>query len=89
LAINIPLENCEDSTTSFWESSVPPIPSKTPNGYTFSTYDKNFCKKIAEYTLDRPILLNTSVPHEVINNSNKWRRAITLRFIDDPWHLTE
>jgi len=66
LAINIPLENCEDSTTSFWESSVPPIPSKTPNGYTFSTYDKNFCKKIAEYTLDRPILLNTSVPHEVI-----------------------
>lgn len=89
LAINIPLENCKDSTTSFWESLIPPTPGKTPNGHTYSSYDKNFCKKITEYTLDGPILLNTSVPHEVINNSNKWRKAISLRFLDDPWNLTE
>ena len=89
LAINIPLENCEDSITSFWESSIPPMLHQTPNKHSYEYYDQNYCKKITEFKLTKPVIFNTSIPHTVTNLSNKWRRAISLRFTEIPWHLTE
>jgi len=89
LAINIPLENCENSVTSFWESLVPPMLHQTPNKHPYKYYDQNHCKKLTEFKLIKPVIFNTSIPHIVTNISNKWRRAISLRFTEAPWHLTE
>lgn len=89
LALNIPLENCDHSVTSMWstENQITEI-RYTTNNSPYHYYDPNLCRKITEFRLTKPVLFDTSVPHSVDNTSDKWRRAISLRFEPDPWHLT-
>jgi hypothetical protein len=90
LAINIPLENCENSITSFWKTDKPQIKKFTTHAMLYYGYpnDTHF-EKIDEFKLTQPVIFNTQIPHSVINPTDKWRRAISLRFIEDPWHLTK
>lgn len=87
LALNISLVNCEKSITEMWECQEPPITTNTSNGIPYNYYIPNQCKKITEFTLEKPVLFNTKVPHSVFNYSNNTRLAISLRFKQDPWHL--
>lgn len=88
LALNIPLENCEYSITSMWDTTDQITEIKyTTNNSPYHYYDPNLCKKITEFCLVSPVLFDTSIPHSVDNRSDHWRRAISLRFEPDPWHL--
>jgi hypothetical protein len=88
LALNIPLENCENSITTMWEAPREVIEIRyTTNNSPYHYYDPNLCKKITEFSLTKPVLFDTSVPHAVDNYSDSWRRAISLRFEPDPSHL--
>lgn len=88
LALNIPLENCEHSITSMWDASEQETEIRyTTNNSPYHYYDPEKCKKITEFCLTQPVLFDTSLPHSVDNSSNCWRRAISLRFEPDPWHL--
>jgi hypothetical protein len=88
LALNIPLENCDNSVTSLWEAPSEVVEIRyTTNQSPYHYYDPNLCKKITEFSLTKPVLFDTSVPHSVDNFSDQWRRAISLRFEPDPWHL--
>ena len=88
LALNIPLENCENSVTSMWDTTDQITEIRyTTNNSPYHYYDPVLCKKITEFQLTSPILFDTSIPHSVDNLSDKWRRAISLRFEPDPWHL--
>jgi hypothetical protein len=87
LALQIPLTNCEDSTTSIWASDYEPPTQYTPNGQPYNYYDPSRCKKITEFKLTRPVLWRTDLPHSVDNPTDDVRRAISIRFKEDPWHL--
>jgi hypothetical protein len=88
LALNIPLENCDNSITSLWNAPSEVVEIRyTTNQSPYHYYDPNLCKKITEFSLTKPVLFDTSVPHSVDNFSDQWRRAISLRFEPDPWHL--
>jgi len=87
LALNIPLENCDDSITSFWETFKPLEIRETPNKLFYNYYDPNHCRKIAEFKLTKPVIFNSVIAHNVSNPTDKWRRAISLRFKTAPWHL--
>ncbi len=89
LAINIPLLNCENSVTEFWEvdPTAPVIKKLTPNFVPYNEVDPTKCKKIDEYKLTSPVIFDTSVPHSVHNFSDQDRLAISIRFKEDPWHL--
>ena len=87
LAIQIPLSNCEESSTNFWESSSDPVICQTSNGHPYAYYESSMCTKISEFKLTRPVIFNTDILHNVTNPTNKIRQAISLRFKDDPWHL--
>lgn len=89
LALNIPLMNCENSVTELWESDYTPPTQYTDNGQPYNYYDKDRCKKIAEFKLIKPVLFRTDIPHSVNNTGQTVRRAISLRFKQDPWHLVE
>ena len=89
LAIQIPLDNCEESTTNFWESTIKPKLMQTKNGHLYSYYDESTCTKLAEYKLTSPVLFDTKILHNVTNPTNQVRRAISLRFKEDPWHLVK
>jgi|LauGreDrversion4_2_1035121.scaffolds.fasta_scaffold36689_5 hypothetical protein len=89
LALNIPLENCENSITTMWDAAAEVVEIRyTTNNSPYHYYNPNLCKKITEFSLTKPVLFDTSVPHAVDNYSDKWRKAISLRFEPDPWHLT-
>jgi hypothetical protein len=88
LALNIPLENCEHSITSMWDTTDQITEIRyTTNNSPYHYYDPALCKKITEFKLTRPVFFDTSIPHSVDNMSDKWRRAISLRFEPDPWNL--
>ena len=89
LAIQIPLDNCEESTTSFWESTGKPLLSKTRNGHGYSYYEESMCTKLTEFKLTSPVIFDTEILHNVTNPTNQIRRAISLRFKNDPWHLVK
>jgi hypothetical protein len=87
LAINIPLENCEQSTTKFWKSNKLPSILYTPNGHPYTHLAAKDCEQISQATLTKPFIFDTSILHSVTNPQNVWRRAISIRFRKDPWHL--
>lgn len=89
LAINIPLMNCENSVTELWSTSSHPDAEFTVNNAPHSVFERQNCTKIDEYVLDRPVIFRTDIPHSVKNNGILPRRAISLRFKDDPWHLVD
>lgn len=79
LAINIPLVNCENAVTEFWKSEI---------NISHALSLEN-CTKIDEFILTKPILLNVSVLHSVKNYTSDWRKAISIRFEESPWHLCD
>lgn len=87
LALNIPLINCDESVTSLWESDYVPETQYTNNSQPYNFYDPDRCTKITEFKLTHPALFRTDLPHKVDNFSNKERKAISVRFKQDPWHL--
>jgi len=89
LAINIPLLNCDNAVTEFWEShEASSVVEYTISGSPYlSCGNRSTCTKIDEYQLVKPVLFNTSVPHSVTNYSDKPRIAISLRLEQDPWDL--
>ena len=92
LALNFPLSNCEYSYTMFYDpSDIDTIVDETkPNGVLYKKIIfKNTPREISRYILDRPILLNTHVPHKIFHNNEKSRYAVSFRFAKDPWHLIE
>lgn len=89
LAINIPLENCDSSVTKFWRTSQKPQLVRTPNGHTYSYYAAQDCEFVTEFCLNQPVLFNTSQLHNVVNPTDQWRLAISLRFQENPIDLID
>jgi hypothetical protein len=89
LAINIPLMNCENSLTELWSTTAETKDQYTENNLPYSVFETVQCTKIDQFILDRPVIFRTDIPHSVKNNSMMVRRAISLRFKDDPWHLVD
>jgi hypothetical protein len=89
LAINFSLRNCENSVTEFWESTHydPANIQYTSSNRPYIGLTRDNCRKITEFTLVKPVLFNTDVPHSVRNYSVMPRLAISVRLQEDPWHL--
>ena len=87
LALNIPLSNCEHSITSIWSSDYEPPMQYTDNGQPYNYFEVSRCKKLAEFKLTQPTLFRTDLPHSVDNPTGSIRKAISVRFKQDPWHL--
>ena len=89
LALNIPLENCEGSITKFWKTDLPINVRYTVNNVPYSYCNAEDCEKISEINFTQPFIFDSKIPHSVSNPQNVWRRAISLRFLDDPSCLIE
>lgn len=87
LALQIPLEHCEHSVTHIWESNYVPPTQYTDNGQPYNYFDPEKCTHITSFRLTRPTFFRTDLPHSVDNLSNNVRKAISIRFKEDPWHL--
>jgi hypothetical protein len=87
LALQIPLFDCDNSVTTFYSSDYTPSIFYTKNGQPYKLYDNEKCLKISEFRLTGPLIFRIDIPHQVKNESAKTRKAISVRFKKDPWHL--
>lgn len=87
LALQIPLDNCDKSITNIWESSYTPPVQYTKNGYPYNYFDPDRCKLVTSFNLTGPVMWRTDLPHSADNPTDQIRRAISIRFRDDPWDL--
>ena len=88
LAINIPLLNHDNAVTQFWNTTEDPdLVQYTSSGSPFIGFSHRTCTLVDKFILTRPVVFRTDIPHSVDNNSDKPRLAISLRLVNDPWHL--
>lgn len=90
LALNLPIENCENSYTVFYNLNETSkiLTLKKPNGVLYKKIIS--AKPLSEaerYTLDCPTIINTQAPHKVVYQGSGVRRCMSIRFKKDPWHL--
>lgn len=95
LALNIPVFNCENIYTVFYEvgdreetlnyTPVTKLPFYSYEG--FSPTDPN--RILGQYSLIKPTILNVKQAHSVVNTTNQSRLCLSFRFEEDPWHLVK
>jgi hypothetical protein len=86
VALNIGLQSAGTTTKIFSLVSGEPLLKNV--GYDFWHYDD--CVLQVEHTYDLspgPIILNTSHIHQISNPVDDWRVSISIRFVNEPWHL--
>lgn len=98
IALNIVTSNSDNSWISYYRRRNNKHDKKTlnvlngisglysENNY-ITYYDLEDLEEIDRIKTDRPVLLNTTVPHWIINEQSTPRVTISLRFDPDPWHL--
>ena len=90
LRINVPIINCQGSTTNFYQTNTEPEVRMLDNGIPYYIYDYKDCKLVDSFCLDRPAILRVRELHQVIANKNKLPRiSCTIEFKEDISHLME
>ena len=92
-AINIPLINCENSKTLFYDIQLKDGKQEDDiyvyydDFYMCGGLDHSLITEVDSFTLDKPAILRVNVPHGVLNPTDKLREVATFRFYEDTDHL--
>lgn len=83
-ALNIPLENCDNSCTTQFYRNLGDYKSSSneetgTGGYLYPT-DMNKVHYSSEFSLTSPTLIRTGVPHKVVNKCTSERKILSIRF---------
>jgi hypothetical protein len=79
-SLNIPLTNCENTRTSFYQSNQTPTRKKSPNSnIEYSVFSPELCSLLASVELNDAYLMNVSVPHRIYNPNPTQRTSICIR----------
>lgn len=95
LAFNFPIENCDDTFTAFYKCTGPDtiihetILPKKPQYGTYRKLEKSQLVEIDRYYLTRPVVINSSVPHNINNNDYSVRISLNVRLSPDPWDIVQ
>jgi len=90
LAINFPLQHCNDTWTRFFKNTGTVVKKFTPDTkIPYLAYIDNNMQEDTRYELTGPTLINIKKPHSVMNKTNFDRSCISFRFKEDPWFLLE
>jgi hypothetical protein len=85
-SFNLPLFNCDNTYTIFYQSSKDPILkeySEMNQIITYRYYDPSFCKEIHRIEMNDPYIINIYTPHNIINPNNSYRITFLIRFIKE------
>ena len=85
IALNIPVIGCEGTFLRYYETSEDNIVLLNPNpaisqGYSFIPKDISLVTLIKELEFIEPYLVRTDKLHQSVNNTNKFRVIVTVRW---------
>ena len=80
-SLNIPLLNCHNTFIEFFKTNSIPQKTKFKNSDqgTYSKFDPEECQLIFRKEVQNPYIINTLVPHRVVNENNKTRIMLCIR----------
>ena len=86
IALNFPIENCDETYTKMYRLvEGDQIDIKLPDGTLYSRFsDNSKFEEVAKFYLNKPTFFNTSVPHQVYNDTDKNRLSLSIRFKKNP-----
>jgi hypothetical protein len=87
IAINIPMINCNESETIFYEKINDSKDVFYSEFYKCGGIAHDAVKEVFRFKLDKPAILRINVPHAVYNPTNDLRIVATFRFYGDLEHL--
>jgi hypothetical protein len=81
-ALNIPLENYEDSWTVFYKLKDPYQPWVLYGNWSATSrgHDPRNCEEVTRVQLKDPMLFKVDGPHAVVSNTEKLRLSVSIRF---------
>lgn len=90
LSLNFGIANCIETSVVFYKyisgpKKYVPLPDPVEGSYIF--YAESELEEIDRYILDKPVIMNNTVPHGILNDTNEPRISISFRFLNDPWNL--
>ena len=97
-SLNMPIINCKDSYTVFYEAKDPgpsgPLPSWIVDAASYKvggSFREEDCREIGRHNVEHPAWINVTVPHRAVNDNADMRLIISTRFypevhdlFDDP-----
>ena len=91
LSLNFNIQNGDITTVFLYEyisgpKTIVDLPDRSEGSYIF--YSGADLKEIGKYCLTKPVLMNNTVPHAIVNNTDATRISLSFRFSSDPWELT-
>ena len=79
LSLNIPITDTTDTSVNFYKLTAPP--SVVNNGKNkYFSFDEFNTAIIETAVTDRPCIIDTTVPHKVVNNTDRIRVMLLIRF---------
>lgn len=86
-ALNMPIINCQDSYTVFYEANTAtptaPIPEWITDASSYKvggSYREEDCIEIGRHNVEHPAWVNVGIPHRAVNNNPNMRLIISTRF---------
>jgi hypothetical protein len=88
IRINIPVINCEQTSTNFYVSTKPANETRLSSGIYYYRWNEKECTLVASTCIDRSTLIRTNKLHQVcIHTDNIPRITCTIEFYEDLEHL--
>lgn len=88
IRINIPVLNCEQTSTNFYVSSKPANETRLQSGIYYYKWNEKDCTLVASTCINRSTLIRTNKLHQVcIHTDNMPRITCTIEFYEDLEHL--
>ena len=78
-SFNIPIRNCKNTFLNYYKANGNEIISYTELGYPYRTFDTKDCELIDQVEMSQAHIVDTSVPHAVINSNNTTRTLMAIR----------
>lgn len=88
-AINIPLLNCDGTTTLFYklkDETAQEVYYKANDG---AGHSKSDVEEVYRFELNKPAIIRVNVPHAVWNPNTDPRVVVTIRFVESTDHLLD
>ena len=82
--VNFPVLNCKNTETRFYKVTSAPNTEKQPNKIAYHFFNPNNCELADSFELDRPVIIKTQEPHQVVLKHNILPRiSCTIAFQED------
>jgi hypothetical protein len=79
--INFPILNCKNTETRFYRVTQVPTTNRQLNGVAYHFFNHNNCELADSFELDRPVIIKTQEPHQVVVKHNTMPRiSCTIAF---------